>query len=258
MYYPTRGGKNSLLCFEPDGRLRWRFVPGRKEVVDNLGRSFAPPYCVSAFGVVRSPSLPSSRIVVSSVHRWSFADQVAVLDAKTGKLVSEYWHRGHLSTLAVVDLDGDGEPEVLLGGVNDAPEYKQATVVVFDHRRISGGCGDPQGKVYFRGMSPGTEKLVVFFPKTAISQQQEFNRVVAIRVGSGRITAEVAEGIDQVNSPRMIYEFDFGFSPITAALDGGLEQRYTDLQAASKLPKESPYTTAERLLRQVKVIRTNK
>jgi hypothetical protein len=255
LYAPARGGESSLLCFEADGRLRWRFVPGQKEVVDNRGRSFAPPYIVYAFGVVRSPSLPSSRIVVSSVHHWSYADQVAILDGKTGKLVSEYWHRGHLNRLAVADLDGDGEPEVVLGGVNDAPEYKQATVVVFDDRRVSGACSDPQGRVYFQGMSPGTEKLVVFFPKTPISQQQEFNRVADIRVGSGRITVVVAEGIVLDGSPTMIYEFDYGFRPITAQMGGSLQQRYLELQATGKLPEESPYVMAERLLRQVKVIR---
>jgi len=35
----------------------------------------------------------------------------------------------------MADIDGDGEPEILLGGVNDAPEYRQATFVVFDNRR---------------------------------------------------------------------------------------------------------------------------
>lgn len=255
--YAPAGGEpgSSLLCFEPDGRLRWRFDPGRPEVIDNLGRSFAPPYVVFAFGLIHSPSLPSSRVVVSSIHHWSFADQVAVLDGRTGKLVSEYWHRGHLNCLAVTDLDGDGYPEVLLGGVNDAPEYKQATLVLFDNRRIAGSNRDPHGRPYFDGMGAGTEKLVVFFPKTAISQRLEFNRVVNIQIGPGRVTVYVAEGTDPATSPRMIYEFDYAFRPVTAQMAGNLQQRYFDLQAAGTLPEESPYDIADRLLREVKIIR---
>jgi hypothetical protein len=83
--------------------------------------------------------------VVSSNHHWSFPNQVAVLDGKTGKLLSEYWHRGHLLHMTITDIDGDGEPEVLLGGVNDAPEYKQATLVVFKVPMISGASKNPAG-----------------------------------------------------------------------------------------------------------------
>jgi hypothetical protein len=50
--------------------------------------------------------------------------------------------------MASADIDGDGEPEILLGGVNDALEYKRATLVIFDHRNISGASKNPNGGVY--------------------------------------------------------------------------------------------------------------
>lgn len=245
---------NRLYCFEKNGDIRWQFAPDRPQVIDNIGRSFVPPYVIWAFVVVNSPRQPFSNVVVTSPHHWSFANQVAVLDSKTGKVVSEYWHRGHLNAIAVADLSGHGHPEVLLGGVNDAPEYKRATLLVFSSDRIAGANQDPQGNPYFKGMDPGTEKVVVFFPKTAVSQTQEFNRVGEIRIGRDSITVFVAEGLDMVTSPRMIYEFDFSLRPIVAQMDGNLEQRYSELQAAGKLPKEPPYVIAERLLRQVTVI----
>ena len=151
------------------------------------------------------------------------------------------------------DVDGDGEPEVLLGGVNDAPEYKQATLVIFDHRRISGATVDPEGRVYFQGMSPGTEKWVVFFPRTPVSLPEEFNIVADVRPAPGRITVTVSEGTSG-EEPAMIYEFDFALRPINAMLGGDMVRRYRELREQRKLP-ESAEALAQRMMREIKVIR---
>jgi len=65
----------------------------------------------------------------------------------------------------------------------------------------------------------------------------------------------VAEGVDPIYAPMAFYEFDYNFRPINAQLAGSLQQRYMELQAAGKLPKESPYFIAKRLLERVEVIR---
>jgi hypothetical protein len=120
-----------LICFSADGKVRWEFIP-EKIVEDNLGRRFAPPYWVNSFEAVRSPGTKAMQVIVSSNHNWSFPNQVAVLDGTSGQLLSEYWHRGHLLHLALADLEGNGRLSALLGGVNDAPERKQATLLAFD------------------------------------------------------------------------------------------------------------------------------
>jgi hypothetical protein len=185
-YHSWDPATRRLVCFNRNGTLRWQFLPG-KSVRDNRGREFPPPYWPATFAVVRAKG-SDARIVVSSNHHWSFPDQVAVLDGRTGRLLSEYWHRGHLPHMALADLDNSGRPEVLLGGVNDAPEYSQATLVVFDDRKIAGASCDPRGAVDFQGMAPGTEKHIIFFPRSLISQNEEFNRVVDVRVASAGIT----------------------------------------------------------------------
>jgi hypothetical protein len=249
------GGDRSLVCFNSNGKLRWRFIPG-KNVTDNRSREFAPPYWVNSFEVLYSHSSAAAQIVVGSNHHWSFPYQVAVLDGKTGAAMSEYWHRGHLLHMVVADIDGDGEPEVLLGGVNDAPEYKQATLVIFDGRRISGASRDPQGAPYFQGMSTGTERGIVFFPRTPISKDAEFNIVAAVRVAVGRITVIVAEGISSLE-PSIVYELDHNMRVVHVALSDIIQNRYRELQGLGKLPVESPDVIAERLKKEVKVIQAS-
>ena len=253
-YYPEGVRAESLFCFSSTGKPRWEFVPG-KDVTDNFGRNYVRPY-EPKFLVVPSVKSNRAQIVVSSVHHFGCPTQVAVIDGKTGHQISEYWHRGHLNHLAVADLDGDGEPEVLLAGVNDAPEYKQATILVFDHRRISGATKNPKGGVYFQGMEPGTEKKVVFFPKTPASEDAEFNRVCELWVDSGRIAVSVSEGIAQ-SSPSLIYEFDYSFHLTNVVFSSQLIQRYHDLQADGKLPKGvlDFYAIAQELGTKVKIIK---
>ena len=178
---------------------------------------------------------------------------MAVLDGRTGMLVSEYWHRGHLLHMASADLDGDSEPDILFGGVNDSREYKRATLVIFDHRKIAGASQNPKGGVYYQGMSPGTEKRVVFFPRTAISKDLEFNRVSGVTLASGRIRVIVNESTDE-HDPYVVYELDYQLRPINVALSNTLMEQYRIKQASGLLPKESIADIAERLKSEMLVI----
>src|SRR5438128_1763873 len=108
--------------------------------------------------------------------------------------------------MLVTDLDGDGEPEVMLGGVNDAPEYANATVVIFDHRWISGASINRSGVPQFQALAPGTEKSIIRFPRTPLSQNLEFNRVREIVERGSRIIVIVVEGTDE-RAPCVDYEF---------------------------------------------------
>lgn len=246
-----RPNERSLVCFDVQGGRRWEFLAG-KAVEDNLGRRFNPPFWPNFFEVVNPQHSRASQIVVSSNHHYSFANQVAVVDGKSGRLLSEYWHRGHLYHISVADLNG--APSVLLSGVNDAPDYKKATVVAFDQRHISGATRNPRGGVYFQGMQPGTETVVVFFPRTPISRDEEFNLVIDVRVTRDNITAIVVEGT-AITAPSLAYEVDHFLKVINVMLSGPLQERYLTLQEAGVLPRESFEAISDRLKRQVHVIR---
>ena len=244
-------GERSLVCFDCFGNLRWEFR-NNKTVVDKQGRELVPPYWPGAVRVVKSRAAGRARIVVSSYSKWSYPNQVAVLDGRTGQVTSEYWHRGHLLHMALADLNGDGATEVLVAGVNDAPDYKRATLLVFDVRKINGCCCDPAGKPYFQGMTPGGQKNIVFFPKTIISEREEFNRVSEISTESDRITIRVAEGIDEVRSPTVLYEFDYRLRVTAVMPTDNFLNIYNQLPAHDR--QESVATLIQRLQHEVRVI----
>lgn len=254
-YRPLRHGEagQKLICFSSNGKIRWESQPGRP-VVDTAGHVYEPPFFANSFAVFRARQSKSAKILVISNHHWSFPSQVVILDGPTGKQLHEYWHRGHLRKLAVADLDGDGEPELLAGGVNDAPEFVQAELVVFDHRRLAGASTNPRGEPYFRDMSPGTENALIRFPKTELSRRQEFNIISGLNATANRIIVSVSEGVHENVDPCVIYELSRDLSVLNAALCDGFERGYRD---ATRLGQAPPRTLAEELRRAVTIIRSS-
>lgn len=254
LYYPLAQmtDERKIVCFNANGKIRWEFLTART-IVDSQSREWIPPYIPSAFLVI-SPQSGPARVVVTSVHYWSFPSQVAVLDA-SGKLVGEFWHRGHLTHIGVADLYGTGRPHVLLGGVNDAPEYKKATLLSFDPNNVSGGSCLPAGEPYFQGVGPGTQTTEMFFPRTPASLDQEFNRVQAIMVASRRITVLVAEGISEDSANQVIYDLDFHLDVISAFLSDPLKARYHEMEATGLIHKGAAEVEGERLRSQVAILR---
>lgn len=185
----------------------------------------------------------------------SFPSAIAVLDSN-GKLLGEFWHRGHLNYVHAADLRGDGAPYVLLGGVNDAPEYQQATLLVFDPEKVAGSSCAPDGRPYFQGFAPGTQKAEVFFPRTPVSRDREFNRVMGITVTPGRITVTIAEDIHLTSTDFVTYDLDFQLNVIGAYLSDPIRKSYRELEAAGKIPKGFVDGENERLKSQVRVFRS--
>lgn len=253
-YSDDQADRGKLVCFSGTGKIRWEFFTKRK-VVDAQSREWAPPYIPCDFAIIVSKS-GSARVVFTSVHYWSFPSHTVVLDS-AGKLLGEFWHRGHLNCMASADLHGDGFPQLLLGGVNDAPEYRQATLLVFDPEKLAGSSCSPAGDTYFQDLGPGTQTAEMFFPRTPVSRGQEFTRVAQIIVADGRITVLTAESILQQDVNRVIYDLDFHFNVVNAFLTDPIKARYHELEARGQIPKGSIASEGERLKKEVKIIRSS-
>lgn len=228
-------------CFDMRGKLAWEFVSGHT-VTDAHGHVFQPPFALQREVAVHGRGARFANVVFTSAHNFSFADQVAVVDGGTGRLLSEYWHHGHLNYIIATDLDGDGEPEVLLGGVNDSTDYEQATVLVFDHRNIQGASTSRDGTPDFKGMGQGSEKAIIRFPRSPVSAGLEFNRVMDLREAGDHIVVTVAEGT-RTTAPCVVYEFDRQLTPVNVGLCEDFADQYLEMRAKNpKLPalKELP------------------
>jgi DNA-binding winged helix-turn-helix (wHTH) protein len=253
-YSDNQADRGKLVCFTGTGKIRWEFFTKRK-VVDAQSREWAPPYIPCDFAIIISKS-GSARVVFTSVHYWSFPSHTVVLDS-AGKLLGEFWHRGHLNCMASADLRGDGFPQLLLGGVNDAPEYRQATLLVFDPEKLAGSSCSPAGETYFQNLGPGTQTAEMFFPRTPVSRGQEFTRVAQIIVADGRITVLTAESIVQQDINRVIYDLDFQLNVIDAFLTDPIKARYHELEARGQIPKGSIASEGERLKKEVRIVRSS-
>jgi hypothetical protein len=228
-----------VYCFGADGRIKWRFTPGRK-VRDSSGY-MVPPYSVFTLQVIPGKSPAETRIAVSSIHYQDQPGQVAFLDI-WGRVVGEYWHPGHLNHSAVADLFGDGRGMLLLGGVNNGNH--QATLVVLDPLSVKGLMTPKEmhdHRFELLDMPAAKERAVVFFPRSCVSIGQAYTRVSLVLVNKQRIVVNVAEGESEAASPQLFYELDYGLRVLAV---GPAEQRIRQTHQAleAKHLLDHPYS----------------
>ena len=107
-----------LMCFDHRGRLRWESRFG-------AARAFgARQFDANYIGVFVKPVTAAGRrllLTIANHHIW-YPAQAALLDPASGKVVEEYWHPGAIYHCVIHDIDGDGQPEAVLGGTNNPGE----------------------------------------------------------------------------------------------------------------------------------------
>jgi hypothetical protein len=116
-FHPETPGAqgDTLTCFDAAGNTRWEFRYGARKSF--AGRSFDPSF---AGRFVRLVNGAGKRYILTVAnHCLWYPAQAALLDPATGRLVEEYWHPGSIYHLALEDLDGDGQNEILLGAINN-------------------------------------------------------------------------------------------------------------------------------------------
>ena len=201
---------STLICYSDRGKEKWRWTPGRE--LPEFGGSPAT-FLTHALRVLRATANEPPRIVVSSQHHPWWENQVAILDAN-GKMISEYWHSGVLSYIALADLYGDGKEEIVATGVTNG--YLQATLVVLDPERVSGASTEVRDKFQIHGMGVANERLRLLFARSDLNKALfSFNVAVEPAVEHGSIRLTVEECLVPLGCA-VWYEFDKNLHLITA------------------------------------------
>lgn len=110
-----RAETSKLLAFDDDGETLWEFLNGRELTVGD--RYFEPYYAAKNPRWLETKA--GSFILNVADHSIWYPTQVSLLDPQTGSPLLEYWHPGRISAQELCDLDGDGEEELYLGGINN-------------------------------------------------------------------------------------------------------------------------------------------
>ena len=183
-----------LVCLDARGKERWRFTPGK--TVRRRTDVFAAPFVVRQFAVM------GQHIIVTSHHHLYYASQVAVLDAR-GRLLREYWHPGHLNSLATGTYSG--RPVAFLGGVNNVRHA--ATLVALDPEQLAGAAIEG-GRPAFEGMPAPTEAARFLFPRSGLNLTDPYNVVVHLVATPGNLVVDVHERLSGANPPSIQYHLN--------------------------------------------------
>jgi hypothetical protein len=232
---------SELYCFENDGTVRWRFLPGR--TVRDANGEYAPPYTIRAVIPIPGRNRQPGAIAVVSVHYLEHPAQVAILSLQ-GKVLGEYWHGGYFFTGVLADLENDGRDELYLAGISNA--NREATVVALDPRHLRGASKDSDPRFRLSGFEEGEEVARILLPATEFTRQTaEFPVPSRVQVRDGRLVVTVRQNYSaccEPDTPEVEYQFGprltplaWGYSapidPLIEKLTGaGIMQRF-DVQA---------------------------
>jgi len=155
-------GEGKLFCFDHKGKIRWTYNGGCElKFGDTV---YSPDYRIMGLSIHDFDDDGKSEIIIISAHRHFYPTQLTLLSVE-GEKIGEYWNSGRISDWEMVDLDADGNEEIVASGCNN--EYGKACVIVFDPLRME-GCS-PQGSEYrCQDLDRGSEKYYVLFPRTEI------------------------------------------------------------------------------------------
>jgi hypothetical protein len=194
----------------------WRFRAGRPI---RFGRQDYADFVTRGFEANDLDNDGRQEIIVISHGRGFFPTQLAVLGSD-GKLLGEFWNSGQLSDIAFVDLERDGKKEIIASGQNN--EYKKGCLIVFDAARVSGSSPQSVGRFISPGLSAGTERFYVLFPRTEVDLSEfpsESSDKIEV-LSNDLILVHMALS-------SVLYELGFDLAPRIARTSHRFEQMHT-------------------------------
>jgi hypothetical protein len=195
--------EGTLLCFDARGTKLWSFEAGRE--LEFGGQPFRREYRIFGFNVDDYDGDGTLEILVLAHQKPDWPCQAVLLDP-VGKLEGEYWNAGYFMDGQSGDVDGDGQKELVLSGVNN--EYRSGCVAVFEAGRLWGYSPQQEDAYRTSDLGQGQQSAYILFPKSdvhaAIRLAGDPVNSFWIHDGDG-LTAETCEA-------QVIYDLDRSLS----------------------------------------------
>jgi hypothetical protein len=222
---------STVYCFSDRGEVKWRFEPGH--VVRTAHETIPPPFVADTLAVIGAGG--NQEVVVTGHHPTFHPAQVALL-SPSGKLLGEYWHSGRLPYLEIVDLDGDGKPEILLGGISAG--YRSATLVALDPAAVRGASVEtesPEDQIL--GFAPAAEKVRLLFPRTCVNRVLDrYNEVGWLTVRPNGLRVLVWEQrVPMMSFASVTYTLDRNLRATAVTVSDRLRSLHRELEATGQL-----------------------
>ncbi len=235
---------NTVYCFSDRGNVKWRFEPGH--VVRTPHETFPPPFIAEALAVIGGDGKQKA-VVVTSHHATFHPNQVALLSS-SGKLLGEYWHSGHLPHLETVDLDGDGTPEILLGGISTG--YRSATLVALDPAAVRGASAETEApEDQIMGFAPAAERARLLFPRTCVNRVLDrYNEVGWLTIRPNGLRVLVWERrVPLLSRASVTYALDRNLRVTAVTASDRLRSLHYELEASGQLDHRLTEPEVQRL-----------
>jgi hypothetical protein len=193
-----------LVCFDTHGRILWKYRPVR--AMRFGGQDFLPPFTVDFLHVADVPEGGLRPVWVVARHVPWVPSAVVELDPE-GRQMAEYWHPGHILTIAEATLAGR---HVLLAGATHNGTFS-ASLSVLDYDHPGGSAPATEQPYRCENCSPGAPLGYLLFPRGSISRVLN-SRPAVLEIwirdrGSMEIMVEEGEPANQMPA-RVSYKFD--------------------------------------------------
>jgi hypothetical protein len=201
-YEPVAQHGSEILCFSQRGEVKWRFRTGRK-LVHAQREELSENFSLKRLAVFANRHGERRIVFVGNESKY-YPAQVGVL-TPAGRLAGEYFHSGALAGLGVLDMDGDGVPEILLAGTNNSGDGG-ATLLALDSEKVFGASAeDPLHTLH--GLGPAQEKLRIRFPLSCLDRKFGYRpgiNVLDVQPG------EMGAIVEDWNGSGLFYHFTRG------------------------------------------------
>lgn len=225
-----------LYCFSYTGDTLWQLSTAK--MVQTGSRQFSPPYVVRNFITFPSPEHDSTVWTAAVLIHHTMSPSALLVVDSTGRLRGEYWQFGHMNVVRAADLDNDGIHELLVGGIRESD--RQAVLLIFDPRNVHGTPppDSPSSPVHLRGMPPGTEKTVVYFPRTPVNRRNEpFNFIETMDLVGNLLQVTVHETL-VAQKGYLLYTLNRQLQAVDVAPSASFNSALMRLNAEQEMARE--------------------